>query len=48
MILIPAHELFPTFLCCSFIKCEIQEEEVNLLPSMCNDDNGDNADNGVY
>lgn len=34
--------------CCSFIKCEIQEEEVNLLASMCNDDNGDNADNGVY
>ena len=48
MILIPTHELFPTFLCCSFIKCEIQEEELNLLPSMCNDDNGDNADNGIY
>ena len=31
MILIPTHELFPTFLCCSFIKCEIQEEELNLL-----------------
>lgn len=26
MFLIPTHE-FPTFLCCSFVKCEIQEKE---------------------
>lgn len=49
MFLIPTHELFPTFLCCSFIKSEIQEEEQFTAQHVfLSSDNGDNSDNGVY